>query len=74
MSETSHAKPVPGRIDETLDTPLERLRLLAGDDDAMSYSPSSPARARSRGPSGSRPTTAGSSRRVPRLVALAFAA
>jgi hypothetical protein len=35
MSETSHAKPVPGRIDETLDNPLERLRLLAGDDDAI---------------------------------------
>lgn len=35
MSETSHAEPVPGRIDETLDNPLERLRLLAGDDDAI---------------------------------------
>jgi len=35
MSETSHATPVPGRIDETLDNPLERLRLLAGDDDAI---------------------------------------
>lgn len=35
MPETSHAEPVPGRIDETLDNPLERLRLLAGDDDAI---------------------------------------
>ena len=35
MSETSHAKPGLGRIDETLDNPLERLRLLAGDDDAI---------------------------------------
>jgi hypothetical protein len=35
MSETSHAEPVRGRIDETLDNPLERLRLLAGDDDAI---------------------------------------
>ena len=35
MSETSHAAPAPGRIDEELDNPLERLRLLAGDDDAV---------------------------------------
>ena len=35
MSETSHAQPVPGRIDERFDNPLERLRLLAGDDDAI---------------------------------------
>ena len=35
MSETSHARPVSGRIDERFDNPLERLRLLAGDDDAI---------------------------------------
>jgi len=35
MSETSHAEPVSGHVDETLDNPLERLRLLAGDDDAV---------------------------------------
>jgi len=35
MSETSHARPVPGRVDERFDNPLERLRLLAGDDDAI---------------------------------------
>jgi len=35
MSEMSHAAPAPGRIDEELDNPLERLRLLAGDDDAV---------------------------------------
>src|SRR4026208_1036467 len=35
MSETSHAQPVPGQIDERFDNPLERLRLLTGDDDAI---------------------------------------
>jgi hypothetical protein len=35
MPETSHAQPVPGQIDERFDNPLERLRLLAGDDDAI---------------------------------------
>ena len=35
MSETSHAEPISGHVDETLDNPLERLRLLAGDDDAV---------------------------------------
>jgi hypothetical protein len=35
MSETSHAEPVRGRIDARLDNPLERLRLLAGDDEAI---------------------------------------
>ncbi len=35
MAETSHAQPVPGRVDERFDNPLERLRLLAGDDDAI---------------------------------------
>jgi len=35
MSEMSHAAPAPGRIDEEFDNPLERLRLLAGDDDAV---------------------------------------
>jgi hypothetical protein len=35
MPETSHAQPVPGQIDERFENPLERLRLLAGDDDAI---------------------------------------
>ena len=35
MSGTSHAQPVPGGVDERFDNPLERLRLLAGDDDAV---------------------------------------
>ncbi len=35
MSGTSHAEPVPGGVDERFDNPLERLRLLAGDDDAV---------------------------------------
>jgi hypothetical protein len=38
MPETSHAQPVPGQIDERFDNPLERLRLLAGDDDAIASS------------------------------------
>ncbi len=35
VTETSDADAVRGRVDETLDNPLERLRLLAGDDDAI---------------------------------------
>jgi hypothetical protein len=35
MTETSHADTVRGVVDETLDNPLERLRLLAGDDEAI---------------------------------------
>ncbi|HET8741036.1 MAG TPA: hypothetical protein VFM41_00310 [Gaiella sp.] len=35
MSETSHAERDSGHADELLDNPLERLRLLAGNDDAI---------------------------------------
>jgi hypothetical protein len=35
MPKTSHAERDSRRVDESLDNPLERLRLLAGDDDAV---------------------------------------
>lgn len=35
MSDTSRSEDVADRVDESLDNPLERLRLLSGDDDAI---------------------------------------